>query len=1088
MGKKISKLEASMLLIGSALKLNVEDYCELETTDGPYNIVTNKGALVSFIKYEGTKTLVSHDDLVAHVDRVVQSIASFFEERGHHLQVVFKRDINPTSELHRVADIQRESIKSTRLNMDFLIDEAVNIYANSVCDESCIFVLTTEPMRLDPSEIQQDKLKRQEELRGYDLPSMRDAQNILLGGSALRSQHETFVDQFFQAITHKEFSAQAEILRCVDALNVIKRAVSPNSTPVSWEPEVPLMNMRLPLRWKEFGPEDDLSAVIYRPIPDQIMTHSIVSGEKRSSSYPIGSVVTDDMIYAPLMIDIPPSSSVTFQQLFDAMNGALSFNENGEQKVIPYALSFNIMGDGMAGTALRTQLASILTFASSSNANLNAAAKALREYEKEGGIIVKFQMGIMTWAANTEEGLNVLINRRQKLSRIVQAWGSARVMEQAGDPLLSWRSNIPGLAIKHHAPPCPARIYDAFYVLPWTRQASPFDMGTVFHRTIDGKLICLEKFSSKQNTWITIYCGKPGSGKSVAMNNDIIEACLMPGLKRLPIISIIDVGISSRGPIDLLRDHLPDNEKHLAVYARMKNTEAFAINPLECSVGFYTPNAMELAQMVAFVTALVTPVEANGHAEEGMSDYIDQIIRLAFKQKLDNTTDGNPNYYQPYRNIELDKLLVQYGLANPDDPSLKKPSYFALRDKAHLMADAYEGREKIDLYRVRDLCHRYAMPVLQDLSIAARHSDITDSFGTLTTKRQEPFEQYFGRGISGAITTYPVFSTHTRFDLSYARVVSIDLQDVIGSSGNEKQTSLFFQIARIYSKKKVAFSKEDLPSIPEMYRKYYALKIDELAEDRKIIAMDELHHAAADPILFKELKRDGREARKWNTEICLASQMLEDFGMLISLATRFVIADSGTAETRQWMREKLALKPSEERVLINNVGLGSGGLTYLSRIVCKKAIYTSLLTLTIGPQRLWALTTDPDDRLMRETMYQVCNNNRPLALKLLAKEFPGLAKTEITARRQRLKTQSILDSGDEGGFDEARASASITTLMANDIMDKYIQEERARRERLNRESKRPEDLLTPGEIAEAMMNTITEKRSRLVKKTVSKNL
>src|SRR5690606_33273715 len=106
-----------------------------------------------------------------------------------------------------------------------------------------------------------------------------------------------------------------------------------------------------------------LSAVTYRTIPDQIMTHSIVSGEKRSASYPVGSVITDDLVYAPLMIDIPPSSRVTFQNLFDALNSAVCLDEYGEAKVIPYSLSYNITADGMAGTALRAQLASILTFA-----------------------------------------------------------------------------------------------------------------------------------------------------------------------------------------------------------------------------------------------------------------------------------------------------------------------------------------------------------------------------------------------------------------------------------------------------------------------------------------------------------------------------------------------------------------------------------------------------------------------------------------------------------------------------------------------------------------------------------------------------
>ena len=66
------------------------------------------------------------------------------------------------------------------------------------------------------------------------------------------------------------------------------------------------------------------------------------------------------------------------------------------------------------------------------------------------------------------------------------------------------------------------------------------------------------------------------------------------------------------------------------------------------------------------------------------------------------------------------------------------------------------------------------------------------------------------------------------------------------------------------------------------------------------------------------------------------------------------------------------------------------------------------------------------------------------------------------------------------GFDEDKASASITTLMANKIMDSYIREERERQERLSREVLRPDNLLTPKEIAEAKLMEINENRNRLV--------
>ena len=52
-------------------------------------------------------------------------------------------------------------------------------------------------------------------------------------------------------------------------------------------------------------------------------------------------------------------------------------------------------------------------------------------------------------------------------------------------------------------------------------------------------------------------------------------------LSRLPWVSIIDVGPSSSGLITLLRECLPEGQKHLVAYHRLRMTEEYAVNTFE---------------------------------------------------------------------------------------------------------------------------------------------------------------------------------------------------------------------------------------------------------------------------------------------------------------------------------------------------------------------------------------------------------------------------------------------------------------------------------------------------------------------------
>ena len=232
--------------------------------------------------------------------------------------------------------------------------------------------------------------------------------------------------------------------------------------------------------------------------------------------------------------------------------------------------------------------------------------------------------------------------------------------------------------------------------------------------------------------------------------------------------------------------------------------------------------------------------------------------------------------------------------------------------------------------------------------------------------------------------------------------------------------------------KKVAFSKEDLPQFDPLYRSFYERLINDIVDESKILCMDEFHKTGGHDGLKLQVLTDGREARKWNLEIILASQLMEDFGELTKIATTTFILDAGTEETRGWLRKNIGLSDVEENALINHVhGANADGATFLARFATKNATYTQLFTMTAGAMRLWALSTTAEDRKLRGLLYDAMP--RPDARRLLARRFPGGSCKKLV---ERLKVEQF--SGAD--FIDDEMSASVVERLSKELINEYFRE------------------------------------------------
>lgn len=1007
------KLEAVVMHLLTVLKTDVEHYCDLETVDGN-TICANDGSLATIVSFDGTKSVLSRERFERMIARLDQSLSVFLGTRGHQLQIVFRRDLDASESLEGNAEQQHMTAERLHLDMHDLIDEGVDKYKQYVYDEACYFVFWSRPALLDPTEVRMARAENNEFRKQHDWPSMKDAQNVLRPISYLYDRHQAYVSKICDDLTSPEFGCALERINVRAMLRAVRASVYPDYTSGDWEPAVP--GTKIPMRWKGNADMNDASELFYPPLPRQIMVATSEIGARKKELLPDPTTLRiGARVYAPLLIEIPPQEPQTFNNLFNALNRAET-RENGQVRALPYSISFMIESDGMGVLGWKQIFSSLLAVTSEVNRNINLASKALRESQRDGDTIVKLRIAAMTWAGIDPDGVKELALRKSKLWRLLEGWGKSTVIERTGNPMVAFQSNAVGLTWRHIGNPAPAPLVEALAMMPLTRPASPFPAGSINHRSLDGKLLRYQRFSSEQTTWITLIAGKPGSGKSVEMNNNNVEACIMPGLTRLPYECTIDIGISSEGGVNLIRDNLPPDLRYLALYKRLQNHENDCINPMDTPLGKREALPRGRSFLVNFLTTLATPPERRGSPYVGMSAFVGRMIDGAYKRKSDRHEKSQPETYKPGFDEVVDKAVAQISF-----PIMPATTYWELVDTFFKHGLIYEA----------EVAQRYAMPTMDDLVAYAASEEIGAEYGKTNVESGAAINDAFMLGIREAINDFPIFKGYTRFDIGSARIMALDLQDVAvtGSDAAHKQTALMYMIARESFMKKVAFSKEDLQFFDPIYRPYYNRLISDLAEDFKVLSMDELHKTGGHELLRQQLMTDGREARKWQLEIVLASQLMEDFGELTKIATTFFIMDSGTPETRKWLRDNIGLSAVEESALTNYVhGAGPHGATFLARFVTKNASYSQLFTTTIGPMRLWALSTTAEDRKLRSLLYAAVPGN--VARALLARRFPsGSCKKAVELMKAEMSNTAEFVDDD--------MSMSVIERIAKDMLAEY---------------------------------------------------
>jgi intracellular multiplication protein IcmB len=326
------------------------------------------------------------------------------------------------------------------------------------------------------------------------------------------------------------------------------------------------------------------------------------------------------------------------------------------------------------------------------------------------------------------------------------------------------------------------------------------------------------------------------------------------------------------------------------------------------------------------------------------------------------------------------------------------------------------------------------MPLLADAAAIVRTQVVEDLYGQVKAPTGEPLIQAFSRMISSAVREYPILAGVTKFDIGDARIVSLDLDEVAKSGGDaaERQTAVMYMLARYVLARHYYLTEDMLSDFPEVYREYHRVRISEIREDPKRIVYDEFHRTSKARAVRDQVILDMREGRKWNVQIALISQSLDDFDpVMVEFATSIFIMDAGPEQAIKRSTEVFGLSDTARLALKTRVhGPREGGATFLAQFATKFGINTQLLTSTLGPVELWAFSTTAEDARIRNILYQKIGPRE--ARRVLANLFPnGSVKALVETRLAAIKEK-------RGMIEEVNPLGVIDTLV-EEILRAYAE-------------------------------------------------
>jgi len=944
-----------------------------DVRDKPLDAFLDNGGLIRYGILQGDYSTPDPDLYQAMLRKLQGSWVTLFRQPGHSLDISFHVDPARSTEfLDRRLSPYRRQAEKHGLDFAAIFDSRVRDFPKHIAPEVVVIALRT-----DPSVLLANEQKRANEAR------KKRRANAALGDWILGGQDVTAImpelrhihDQAWYTLVKSLDTCGSIILDGQSRNNGLRLDALSIEQAMDW-----IRNIQRPGTYSLPSEAPTWKADLARPSVGVNGTFVATAPRLGLSAIPEelemtqgGTVKTAQNLYfAPVVMSLGPVNTLPFGD----------FLENLVKANIPARLNFRLVPGGTGGLSLKKIGAEMLYLTTKMTDNSNGLVKeAINEIQKHANHdpVILMRSVACTWADSEAQAQM----QQQTLLRMIETWGNQEATTRCGDPVHTVLSSVPGLMSNMAAPAWPANLSDVLPLMPFDRPASPWTHGPFLLRDRLRKMLAV---GHDLQTPIVSFTGPPGRGKSMAMALQLLSYLWDVGQSDLPYISIIDVGYSSIEFIEAVRQAL--GEKAWLAQGFTLSLHGKTINPFDTPLGFRFPTENHLSFLknlfgVACGNTRDNPIlklpEALGAAV------------LACYASVSDMGQGMPKPYQRNVDERVDRAIEEYGIATD-----AKTSWWEL-------VDAFFQRNDLVL---AGLAQRLAVPTVLDLiKTCTADRDLQAKYGDLKVQNQMPLISYINLSINEAAKNWPVLAAPSTFDFGQARIVSLDLVEVTQGQDEAaiRQATAMYLLARFKTSQSFIFSQDDVEAakahLASGYVDYHTDRAARIKKDVKIAVWDELHRTGGLPQIANQIERDGREGRKNGLRILLGSQSFRDIPDTIQdiLGAAYIMGlDGKEIET---IVERTGIDPILAAKAVDHcIGPGEKGAGVLAYWKREDRRYTSLSYVIAGPVELWALTTHPESRAVKETILREVPYSA--ALNLLAARYPsGSIKSELARRK-----------------------------------------------------------------------------------------
>lgn len=970
----------------------------------PYSLEMADGTLVSFLLVRGARTNIREADAARMAELVSTKVAAYMaggNGSSYSFGLYFLHDPNTAAQVFE-QKIAPMLATAKRLGGDaesYRRDLASRL-ASGAAEEMTLLTVRTHMKALRPDEMKrateqyQDMVKKimttGKGLKNVPLALISPFGQVLLSRSpAILQRHEGLVKNLLNDFNSRAIGLSMQLLAVREAFERVRRFA---------DREIPFQPGWTARLLGQEGAIYTATADKASPAPlalgMQVMTRKVIGHINNYETATVGHTW-----YGTAVMEVGPVSprKLPSQTIFSSLM----------QKVravgIPMSISYEILPKGLEYNKLNQLLNSFLAPINATNRQIRDAYQELKEHHEHNAAtdpVIGLRVSFATWARSQEMAESALL----ELDLAVKSWGGMQASHETGEPDVARLSSIPEYTSAICAPVVPAPLSDAIYMSPLMRPASPWEFGQLQFKTSDGVIYPVQIGSRKHASFVSGWCAPSGSGKSFLINRVMFSLSLTPGAQQLPYALLIEVGYSGKGFLRHLRTVLPSSLHDQLMYFKVINDAQFCANPHDLQLGCTRPTGAEMDFQMA-----VYEVIFKGLGDE-TSAFIKAMITEAYRMFSPESTDAR--IWQSAYSEDITRHLQEIGFEVDD---VRPPTVYRV-------VDALFAAGRIEAARI---AQRFAVPRMEDMTKVLQSDRVRSVYGTAQINGEHLIERA-SRALMNATNEYAVLSGVTRVNVDNARIMVVDLQNVLGgsSSSSKEFAGMMYLYARHLGARNFFLDVDEMATVvrPE-YKEYQLRRVREIQQTPKVLTYEEWHNVNTVQGLVALNIKETRETRKFKVYLNFVTQYVTDFPKeILDGMTTVMVAGQQSEAQNVYAHKELALSNTDLDILRN--GLDRVGRIW-SWFRLRDGLVTAVFDNEVGPIETWCYTTDDTDAPLRNELELLIGEGE--ALRYLAREFPkGSAASYIEQRSRIMGTERVGDK-----------TTTITSIIARELAEKY---------------------------------------------------